>query len=77
MGEGQDISTPGAGGAVPLPQSQRKVYSRWPQPYFFRNTMIARVAVGTLALLLLLVPVSAGIPGTMNLGMQGVSIRRP
>jgi hypothetical protein len=35
--------------------------------------MIARVVVGTFALLLLLVPVSAGIPGTMNLGTQGYS----
>ncbi|RXE56230.1 hypothetical protein ABH15_08775 [Methanoculleus taiwanensis] len=35
--------------------------------------MIVRVVIGTLALLFLLVPASAGIPGTMNLGMQGYS----
>ncbi len=33
--------------------------------------MIARVVVGTLALLLLTALASAGIPGTVNLGMQG------
>ncbi len=65
------IVSSGDGGALLLPPPQRKIYSRWKQRSPSRNTMIARVAVATLALLLLTALASAGIPGTVNLGMQG------